>query len=629
MAQQEDKAMQRAQVHYNHALYEFNEKRTTKALKDMEQAIKIYPGFVEAYSQLGAWYYKKRRYQEAIDLFLKASKNCKNGERDFALPLAKSYLFNNNISEALAIINKYVSSDSKGSWKKLKEQATFIQYAKAHPIIDSVSKMGRSINTRDAEVFPYITADTMTLFFTRRVNGSDEDFFFSKRDTFGEQWNEDAAWTEAQNMGSPPNTPDLESGQMISADEHYLFFTRCENRSANGWESGGCDLYMAYRIDHDSAWSAPESFGATINSPYFEGMPCLSPDNRELYFVSDRPGGYGGMDIWVSKFEDGLWQMPRNLGATINTSGNEMSPFLHIDNSTLFFASDTHVGMGGFDLFYSRRDTRDNDTLWSKPKNLGYPINTSSDENSMCVTVDGKRAFFSSDRNHGIGNFDIYETKLPLTFKPFPVAILQGYVYDSLTKDRLNYANIYIDNIDNGLPLYHFQSNRGDGSFMITLPAGYQYPLIVDRIGYTDKSDTLIFLYTSKNVTIVHNIALLPQNYVKPLSDTSVLTVHFPSNKAAISDSAKGVMKQVITPWLTTKNMTVFVNGYADTTGTPLKNEQLSYKRANLVTTELIELGIDKALIKTQGWGEANPIAPNSTEEGRSKNRRVEVIIRQ
>ena len=613
-------AERRAKIHYDNAIRLMSQKVEEVAISEMLYALKEWPQLIDGYSQLGAWYYKDRRYNEAIALFEKASKACKTCNRDFALPLAKSYLFAGRMAEASALISRYDNGKDASTWHALSLQAQYIAKAMQHPTVISVRNLGCNVNTQDAEMFPYISADTQTLYFTRRVGAIDEDFFTATADSCCEE-----LWLKAANMGSPPNTANQESAQTISADGHYLFFTRCENRSLNGWESGGCDLYMAYRTSPDSAWSVPESFGATINSPHYEGMACLSADNRELYFVSNRPGGYGGLDIWVSKFQEGLWQQPRNLGPKINTKGNETAPFLHIDNSSLFFASDGLEGMGGSDLFYT---TRNDDTDWSTPVNMGYPINSPADESSISVTFDGKKAYFSSDRYYAIGNFDIYETLLPNMFHPRPVAVVKGYVYDSISKNRLNYASIYVNNERTGLPIYHFQSNRGDGSFTITLPLGKKYAFNADRIGYLEINDTISLEGILSNTTVEHNLHLLAQDYVKPVADTSVLTMYFPVNSSVLTDSDKAMVKNIITPWLATKELTVYVNGFTDTTGTPIINEQLSFKRAKLIATEIIAAGIPADNVKYQGWGEAKPVAPNSTEEGRSKNRRVEVIIR-
>ncbi len=585
------------------------------ACTSMEEAIAMYPAFSEAYSQLGQWYYEMHKFDKAADVFIRASAKCPKGNETFAKPLVKSLISAYRPTDALQACMQYAPKYNNSEWEMLKAQAKFVSEALSNPLPDTPKNIGCRINTPDPEIFPSIAADTQTLYYTRRMNGIDEDFFSSTPDSCG-------GWFTGRNMGSPPNTLDQESGQYISVDRHYLFFTRCENRSENGWEKGGCDLFMAYRVAVDSPWTVPQTFGATINSPGYEGMPCLSADNRELFFVSDRPGGYGGLDIWVSHFENGYWQVPRNLGPYINTAGNETAPFLHLDNNTLYYASTGMAGMGGSDLYYCRRM---NDSVWSRPKNLGYPINTSCDEHSICVSPNGEKCYLSSDRDSVQGNFDIYEMKLPPALRPVPVGIVKGYVYDSLnTDERLNIASITVKK-RNGTPLFHFMSNRGDGSYMITLPAGTEYYWHVDRVGYKAVDDSFAF---TDRVTVTHNIPMLPSDYIMPISDTLIFTIHFPLNSAKLSDSDKALISRAMSPWAFEKGLVVMVNGYTDNTGNPMLNEQLSYSRANLVAQALTDMGIDPVNIQSKGWGEANPVAPNDNEINWAKNRRVEVIIR-
>jgi len=379
---------------------------------------------------------------------------------------------------------------------------------------------------------------------------------------------------------------------------------------------------MAYTAD--SVWSIPQSFGATINTPAYEGQGCLSPDNRQLFFATNREGGYGGMDIWVSKFEDGVWQQPRNMGPQINTSGNEGAPFIHTDNKTFYFASDGHPGMGGTDLFMSKRI---DDSIFSKPVNLGYPVNTSANETSLYASPDGKKAFFASDRDSIEGNYDIYEMKLPESLQPQQIAFVRGYVQDSLLKNRLNYTSIYITDAANGKELYHLTSNRGDGSFMIALPLGKRYVFQSDRIGYLDATDTVSLVGYRTGQEVYRNISLLPQDYQKPVVDTTVAIIYFPLNSANLTDSDKHILQTAIAPWMD-KEIVVMINGYTDNTGTPMINEQLSYTRAGLVSKEIEKIGVANANLRAHGWGEADPVATNETEEGRNINRRVEVIIR-
>ena len=603
---------------YDKGVYYKAAHQQRKACDKLERAIEVYPAYAEACSQLGQWYFEAHEFRKATNIFTGAFTNCKNGHILFALPLARCLIFTGKADSALRLINAFATIKDSTEWNKLREQATFVKRAMLNASPDKPQNLGLRVNTPYPELFPNITVDTQTLYFTRRVNNIDEDFYSAQIDTCG-------GWLHACDLGSPPNTPEQESSQAISADGHYLFFCRCGNKSEDGWAEGGCDLYMAYRISPDSSWTIPEAFGATINTNDYEGMPALSPDNRELYFVSDRAGGYGGYDIWVSHFEEGLWQPPVNAGPIINTAGNETAPYMHIDNKTLYFTSDGHPGLGGTDIFVTKRL---NDTAWKTPVNLGYPINTSANEKSECVTPDGRKIYFSSDRDSLAGNYDIYESPLPDAMQPTPVSYITGYIYDSLAKSRLNYASIYVVNAQNGDTLSHFQSNRGDGSFIITLPVGITYALHVARMGYTEVLDTLTFDRQYLQDPIVRNITMLPADYVKPINDSMLGSVYFDKNSTSLSDSNIAYIRRVMEPWAGQKDIIVLVNGYTDNSGTPMLNEGLSYKRAGLVAQEISAMDIDEQLVHAKGWGETNNIAPNDTEEGQQKNRRVDIIVR-
>ena len=603
----------RARKLYDEALKYRAQKKYTAAAEAMEQAIKQDPAYTDAQSTLAQWYFSQHQFEEAKAVLT----NAFHHNKSFAYPYAKSLVYTGNPTTALGIINSYLSTGRK-EWQQLLKQTLFVQQALRHPWNDSIRNLGRP-NTPDAELYPWLTADSNKLFFTRRINNIDEDFFMTSLDSCG-------GWFTGTNLGKPPNSPDQESAQMISADGHYLFYTKCDNRSQNGWAQGGCDLYMSYRVHDDSAWSVPQSFGATINTPGYEGMGCLSADNRTLYFVSDREGGYGGLDIWMTHFENGRWQAPKNLGASINTAFDETTPFLHIDNRTFFFSSTRPEGMGGSDLFMSRKT---NDTTWAPATNLGYPINTAFDEASACVSGDGSVLFFSSDRDSVAGNFDIYETQLPQTMRPYPVAVLKGHVYDSFSKARLNYAVMNIKDAATGAELFHFQSNRGDGSFMITLLTGRKYLCHTDRVSYKDHNDTLDLTEPRANEQFNYQVALLPYDYVAPVHDSLIFTIYFKKNMTAISDSVASALTEALIPWLENKESTqVYINGYTDNSGTPLINEQISYTRAGIVAEAVLSFGFYEMNIHAQGWGEANAVAPNDTEENQNLNRRVEIVIR-
>lgn len=610
----------KAARYYNAALKLNVAKQREKAIKKMTLAIKADPAYDEPYSMLGQWYYEAHKYDKAADVFKNASHKCRNGALRFAKPLARSYMYSGMAENALVIINSYATITDSAEWNRMRTQALFIKQAYQHPLAYTPVNLGRRVNSIYPELFPSMAADSNTLYFTRRVNNMDEDLFFAAADTCG-------GWFTARNLGDPPNTADQESSQFISADGHYLFFTRCDNRTYDGWAEGGCDLLMSYRIANDSPWSQSQPFGATINTLSYEGQPSLSADNRELFFVSDRAGGYGGYDIWISRFENGLWQLPFNAGPSVNTKGNETAPYINIDNRTLYFTSDGWPGMGGNDLFVSKKI---NDNSWERAANLGYPINTAYDEKSAFVTEDASTLYFASDRDGPAGNYDLYQTPMPGTLQPMPVSYLKGYVYDSVTKERLSSASMYICDTRRGDTLYHFQSNRGDASFLITLPAENTYAIHTGFVGHIEVSDTVVFDKKYLKEPMLKNVAMLPLGFfdLKPIPDTVVATIHFDVNKVELTDSDKMVIRDALGPWANEKAIVVYVNAYTDNTGTPMINEELSFKRANIVGRQVLSVGIDESQMQAKGWGEAKMIAPNDTEEGRRKNRRVEITVK-
>jgi len=597
---------------YHAALKASLKKNDKKAIEKLNYLIEHYPQYDEPYSTLGNWYFNHQQFQEALIVFKKANVYAAKSIGQFDFPLAKSIVYAGKADEALGLL----SSRKGQEWQRLYEQARFILQNRNSKIKDTAVLVSR-VNSRFNDLFPFLSNDGTKLYFTRKVNDEDQDFFVALKDSCG-------GWFKPYNLGSPPNTPDQEMAQRLSADGHYLFYTKCENRSESGWEMGGCDLYMCYRSD--SVWSAPENFGGTVNSPAYEGMACLSPDNRALYFVSNRPGGFGGMDIWVTYFEKGLWQQPKNLGPKINTDKDETAPYLHADNATLYFSSNGHLGFGNADLFLSKKI---NDSTWSAPINLGSDINSSSDEIGACTNFKGDTLVFSSNRLNGNGQFDLYEISLDKTLRPKAVVALGGFVQDSISDLKLNYASIFIKEKYTGNPSYQLVSNRGDGSYMITLPVGKTYVWSTDRISYLKREDEIELSSELVGTTQLLNIALLPDDYIAPVNDSLIATIYFAKNTAILSDQDKNRIQKAMAPWLLEPNgVTVLCYGYTDNSGTPLLNEQLSFLRAGLVSKEITSLGWHSENIETKGWGEAKPLAPNDTEMNRNLNRRVEIIIR-
>lgn len=353
-----------------------------EAIKLLNKALDIDPGYAEAWLVLGNQWMALEQYSDARECY----RHC--------LELnPKSTRWQREAKEGVRV----------AEWR---------QHAIENPVPFRPINLGANINTEDDEYLPALTADYRMLVFTRRSprneltqRGLDmeEDFFISDYDTM------ELNWGPARRMPEPLNSHGNEGAQTLSHDGRVVLFTAC----GRGDGHSGCDIYMSVR--HGGRWGKPRNLGAPVNSVYWESFPSLSIDGYTLYFVSNRPGGYGGTDIWCCTLEEGRWSEPHNLGPTINTKGNETAPYIHFDDKTLYFASDGHTGMGGMDLFRAKRI---DDTTWGDVKNLGYPINTPGEENNLIVAPDGRTAIFSSDRYGGYGRQDLYSFVMPAPVRP-------------------------------------------------------------------------------------------------------------------------------------------------------------------------------------------------------------------
>ena len=320
-----------------------------------------------------------------------------------AITLARIYDRRGAYKREVALLRWYQSKHfgnviNDATVAEMLELAAFRDYAITHPVAFVPESLGTMVNTKDEEYVNMLSFDGSQLLFTRKMllsNGFQKEFLFVS------QWDGEQ-WTEPQQLAFSEFPEDVDpAAAFISADGKKLYLTGC------GWKrDSSCDLYVSEMVD--GRWSMPQAIKGSVNTNSWESQPCVSSDGRELYFVSRRNGN---ADIYRSlRHSDGTWSEPQNLGAPINTKGTEMAPFLHPDGRTLYFSSDKHIGMGGFDLFMSRRGE---DGQWQQPVNLGFPINTSGDEINFFVAADGKTAFVSSQREGGNGGYDIYTFELP------------------------------------------------------------------------------------------------------------------------------------------------------------------------------------------------------------------------
>ncbi|NOY36659.1 MAG: OmpA family protein [Chlorobi bacterium] len=608
---------------YNEArhFYEFME--LDKASNQIDMAVKADPDFLEAHLLRAELNADIKKYSKAIESYRKV------------VSIDSSFYPNAmyNLGHIEFLSGMYTASRQHlTSFLKFKGlQPSIIKKARKdlagclfsiegvkHPVPLSLQNLGPGVNTPMNEYWPSLTADEQTLVFTVLVPEGEfmiagfsqkkfqEDFYISVRT--------DSVWQTRKPLGKPINSPRNEGAQSLSVDGRMMYFTAC-NRSDG---MGSCDIYLSYR--HPGGWTNPNPLSPPLNSKYWDAQPSISADGHTLYFVSNRPGGFGKMDIWISHYAGGKWQQPLNAGAAINTSGNEMSPFIHPDKKTLYFSSDGHPGFGGFDLFFTRN--KGTDTTWSKPENLGYPINTHGDEIGFIVNAAGTTAYFSSDRIKENGK-DIYAFDLYKEARPGFVTYMKGKVYDSETNRPLN-AHFELTDLDNDTLIMEAYAGI-DGSFLVCIPTDHNYALNVSKEGYLFFSDH----FPLKGMHAVDHpfIKDVPMNPIRVGESTILRNIFFAFNSYKLKRESMVELEKLKTFLKQYPDLHIEISGHTDWIGTNEYNLELSKQRSRAVYLYLIKDGIEASRLTYVGYGETKPIQDNNTEEGRAANRRTEIRI--
>ena len=474
--------------------------------------------------------------------------------------------------------------------------------------------VGDSVNTELDEYWPSVTGDGMELCFTREVRrasayGRDrqEDFYISK-------WMGGGYWGLARNAGAPLNTAGNEGAQSISSDGRSMYFTACDRIDGQG----RCDIY--YSVFDGTRWSPGVNIGQPVNSAYWESQPSISPNGRMLFFVSNRPGGFGGMDIWYSILgNDGKWGKPVNPGKTINTSGDEFSPFIYFNSRTLYFSSNGRESFGGHDIYVT---TLNRDSSWADPVNLGPAVNTPADETGLIIESSGKRAFFSSVREKSKGK-DIFYIDLPEAIRPEPVSYLKGKVIDKADGKPLN-AKFELTDLTNRSRVIASATDN-QGGFFVCLPSGFSYGLNVTADGYMIYSENFDFEegYTSTE-PYRKTIGL---NRVRKGEYMRMYNVFYNTNSWDLLEESRPELDKLL-EFLTINNMVIVeIGGHTDSDGTDEHNQLLSERRANSVREYLIKKGIKPDRLFSHGYGEGSPVADNETPAGKKLNRRTEITV--
>jgi outer membrane protein OmpA-like peptidoglycan-associated protein/tetratricopeptide (TPR) repeat protein len=584
------------------------------AIPLLQEAIRLDGKYIEAYLSLAGVYGQMKDPAASVATYEKAFALDSNYTSDFRLPYSINLASLGQFDKALATVDALLAREPlnpntrKAAEFRRKTYLFALEYAKTHPTSNYVfapTNLGEGVNSRESEYFPSMPIDGKALIFTRRLNGFNEDFFVSER--FDK-------WEASRRLNGSINTPENEGAQNISQDVTWLVFTGC-NR---GDGAGSCDIYISFLTK--DGWSQAMNMGNKINTEHWESQPCLSPDKRDLYFTSNRPGGYGGIDLYVSHLlPNGRWSEPENLGPEVNTAGNEQSPFIHADNQTLYFTSNGHPGYGDEDLYVIRRTPGGK---WSKTENLGYPINTVNREGTLFIAADGKTAYYASDRGDGKGLMDIYSFELREDVRPHKTLWIKGKVFDQKTKAGLPSAVELID-LASRQTLSKVQTDE-EGNYLITLPVGKDYAFNVARKGYLFYSDNYSLKGKAPDSTYQKDIPLQP---IEVSAAVVLRNIFFDFNKYELKEESQVELDRVVE--LLTENPTVKIQieGHTDNIGGAADNLKLSENRAKAVVNYLKGKGIAADRLSSKGYGATKPVAGNTTEEGRAQNRRTELKV--
>jgi len=597
------------------------------AEEDLKKAAAQDPAFIEPRIYLAEMYEQQDKSPEAMAYWSEVLGISAQYFKPASLHQAELQFGAGKYDEAEKNYRLYLSVDDEPQRKARAllgiEKCAFAREAVQHPVPFELKNLGAGVNSKFPEYYPCITADNMTLMYTRRVDeptaqyGMQEDFFVSYKG--------DTAWGQGSLVPSVDTKTMNEGAGTLSPDGRFIVFTKCallETDYGTGLKGmGSCDLFISRRIGE--RWTPPDNLGPPLNSRNWESQPSLGSDGKTLYFVRamQAQDGLKSMDIMKSVLgEDGNFSKPEPLGKTINTPFQEESVQIHPDGRTLYFSSDGFPGMGGLDIYVSRMDAEGN---WGKPMNLGYPINTSGDENSVLVGSDGKLAFFASDREGGFGDLDLYSFELPEAARATPVNYVAGRVSDITTAKSVE-ADVQLYDLATGELATAAYSDPKSGEFLVCLPVGRDYALNASAEGY---------LFFSENYSIANSTPDKPYSLdvkLSPLTSGSVIAlrnIFFNTASAELLPQSNLELDKLLRLMKANATLRIEVGGHTDNVGADAENQKLSDLRANAVMKYLTSYGIDPTRVTAAGFGETKPVASNDTEEGRAQNRRTEITV--
>jgi len=491
----------------------------------------------------------------------------------------------------------------------------------------SARNLGPVVNGKYSDFGPFVSADGKNLYYTSDRPGGigGQDGWVSHKVA--------GQWAEPVNMGMPFNTQMNDGPDCLTADEQTMYFTGCDLPGGEGM----CDIYVTVR--EGDKWAEPKNLGKNINSRYSDANASVAADGKTLYFVSTKPEGLGGYDIWYSlKQEDGAWGEAKNMGPTINTEGNEVFVFIHWDMVTLYFSSDGHGGFGMADIFRSLLTPMG----WSPPINLGPAVNSPDKDFYFTIPASGDLAYFSSARSDTLGQEDLYVVPVPAILKPKGLTLVYGIVADIKTcapptMDPVLKTKVY--DIKTCTPVEsvvrisdsktdeekYLAKTRPDGFYKVILSTGMDYNINAYAKRYAFHSERFVVPAEQAYQEVEKNILLTP------LEKGVVIILHniyFDFDRSVLRPESRAELNNLVRLLNENPSLKIEIRGHTDSKGSDEYNIRLSRSRAKAVVDFLIIEGkINPDRLTSVGYGESLPIASNAIDEGRQLNRRVEFKI--
>lgn len=602
---------------FQKAQKELAESKSESAVQYLEKALTTDPDYKEAHLALYQIHLTYNRGEKALHHISAAAKLIGKGQPNLLYNSGKLALQIGQYQKAQTYLDQYLELSKDSITRNIARRYIHtIQYAlqgMTRSVIYDPKPLGSAINTDASEYLPSVNASNLTMLFTRRFRNQ-EDLWVASRPHVDSSWIHTKPWSQ--------NTVNNEGAHVISADGKTIVFTRCEG--PDGY--GSCDLYSSALIK--GVWSKPLNMGSVINTRYWESQPSLSANGRLLYFVSDRPGGIGGFDIWWSSKSTRGWSRPRPASTTINTPFHELSPSLHPDGIHLYLRSDGWTGYGSLDLFVA---TKQSDGTWSIPVNLGYPINDHQDQGAMVVTLDGKYGILSDQKislQNQLLSSDLVSFLLPENVQALPCMFLSGQVMVSGSGLPIPDARIAVYNAAGTVSIDTIYADR-EGEFLMVLPRDQTVQLICQADSFDFYSDRI---YTSPDAAgiykyDVHLTRVISKEDIRigqPIVLKNVLFEFGTSIFVKGAEHELNVLQQFLSA---NPTLHASIEGHTDNVGSPDRNQILSVDRAKAVFDYLIGHKVAAVRLNYRGFGDTKPLVANENEALRAVNRRVEIHL--